>query len=65
MSLRDEIKNKSSEQEVLENNDVIVTDEDGVDVEKTQRNIRHSIRNAADKAEVGKPKSEKFKWVKM
>lgn len=65
MSLRDEIKNKSSEQEVLENNDIIVLDEDGVDVEKTQRNIRHSIRNAADKAEVGKPKSEKFKWVKM
>ena len=65
MSLRDEIKNKSSEQEILENSNIIVTDEDGVDVEKTQRNIRHSIRNAADKAEVGKPKSEKFKWVKM
>lgn len=68
MALRDNVKSqaKTKEQQQVElSQDLIVEDEVGVDVEKTQRNLRSSVRRSAELQRAGKPKSERFKWVKM
>ena len=68
MALRDNVKSqaKAKEQHEAElNSDLVVMDEDGVDVEKTQKNLRNSVRRSAELQRAGKPKAEHFKWVKM
>lgn len=68
MALRDNVKSqaKVKEQQKAElNSDLVVMDEDGVDVEKTQKNLRNSVRRSAELQRAGKPKAEHFKWVKM
>lgn len=67
MALRDNVKSqaKVKEQQAELNTDLVVMDEDGVDVEKTQKNLRNSVRRSAELQRAGKPKAEHFKWVKM
>lgn len=67
MALRDNVKSqaKVKEQQAELNTDLVVMDEDGVNVEKTQKNLRNSVRRSAELQRAGKPKAEHFKWVKM
>lgn len=68
MALRDNVKSQAKVKEQHEaelNSDLVVMDEDGVDVEKTQKNLRNSVRRSAELQRAGKPKAEHFKWVKM
>lgn len=67
MALRDDMKKhiKKSEHKIDTIENLVVGDEYGVDEEKTQRNLRRSIRKSADNARAGRPKPERFKWVKM
>lgn len=68
MSIRDNVKAQAKEVEQQQaelQQDLVVEDEFGVDVEKTQKNLRSSVRRSAELARAGKPKSEHFKWVKM
>lgn len=68
MSIRDNVKAQAKEVEQQQaelQQDLVVEDEFGIDVEKTQKNLRSSVRRSAELARAGKPKSERFKWVKM
>lgn len=67
MSLRDNIKSQAEEkQKAVEIETAPVLDEAGeVDVEATQKNLRSSVRRAAQASAQGKAKPERFKWVKM
>lgn len=67
MSVRDNVKSQAKEKQKAEQASVTpVLDETGeVDVEQTQRNIRSSVRRAAQVSNADKPKQERFKWVKM
>ena len=63
MALRDNIKKKKEKQDNTE--ELTVIDEYGIDEEKTQRNLRRSVRQAASESNKDKPKPERLKWVKM
>ena len=63
MALRDDLRKKTKNKDNKE--ELIVIDEYGVDEEKTQRNLRRSVRQAASVTSGDKPKPERFKWVKM
>lgn len=67
MSLRDDIKRQTEKVEPKNDSskNIIVEDEYGIDEEKTQRNLRRSVRNMAGTSAGGRVKTEHFKWVKM
>lgn len=66
MALRDNLRKKTKNKDNKNNNDELtVIDEYGLDEEKTQRNLRRSVRQAASATSMDKPKPERFKWIKM
>lgn len=70
MSLRDRIKQESAEkaemQSQVEQEASLARNEYGeIDEEKTQKNLRSQVRRATEIANAGKPKRERFRWIKM
>ena len=66
MALRDDLRKKTKNKDNKDNKEeLIVIDEYGVDEEKTQRNLRRSVRQAASATSGDRPKPERFKWIKM